>query len=189
MNLIGAIVFGDDSTILAIIPPAPTPEILHQNLARVHKMIPRARLCLKGITKAEFKTALEAYCYKGTPLPNIFDPQIALAIGFTQFQQDCYRQAALIPHGETRSYSWLATRLKRGRSERAVGGAMKSNPFPLIIPCHRVIKKDGRLGGFLGVSDGDSWELQLKRFLLEIEEQHLQPSLFMSLQAGHLLRI
>lgn len=55
-----------------------------------------------------------------------------------------------IPLGETRSYKWVAQRIGRPRAVRAVGQALKKNPYPLIIPCHRVIKEDGSLGGYAG---------------------------------------
>ena len=54
------------------------------------------------------------------------------------------------------------------KAYRAVGGVLRNNPLPLIIPCHRVIKQDGKLGGFMGKMDKD-WQTNLKRSLLKIE--------------------
>ncbi len=70
--------------------------------------------------------------------------------GFTPFQIRVYREVASIPWGRTKSYKWVADRLKKPKSQRAVGQALKNNPFPFIIPCHRVIRSDGAPGGFSG---------------------------------------
>jgi len=53
-----------------------------------------------------------------------------------------------IPEAETRSYAWVAKMVSRPEAARAVGQALKRNPYPGIIPCHRVIRSDGSLGGF-----------------------------------------
>ncbi len=70
----------------------------------------------------------------------------------TDFQLRVWRALSEIPLGETRSYSEVARMIGEPRAVRAVANACASNPVPLIIPCHRVIRKDGRLGGYgLGV--------------------------------------
>ncbi len=78
----------------------------------------------------------------------------------TGFQRRVWGVVAHIPYGETRSYSWVAERV--GGSPRAVGQALARNPCPLLIPCHRVVGKDGEMGGYAGGVD-------LKRKLLELE--------------------
>jgi methylated-DNA-[protein]-cysteine S-methyltransferase len=80
----------------------------------------------------------------------------------TPFEQLVWKAARLIPHGETRSYSWLADKIGRPRASRAVGQALGKNPLPLIVPCHRVLASDGSLCGF-------SAGLGMKRKLLELE--------------------
>ena len=83
--------------------------------------------------------------------------------GCTPFRRQVLEKAAAIPYGEVRSYRWLALEAAgRPGCSRAVGGAMAPNPLPLIIPCHRVIRSDGELGGFAG-------GLVLKARLLELE--------------------
>ena len=72
---------------------------------------------------------------------------------------------AQIPYGETRSYSWVAEMV--GGSPRAVGQALARNPYPLLIPCHRVVGKDGGLGGY-------TWGVALKRKLLELEREAVE---------------
>jgi len=69
--------------------------------------------------------------------------------------------------GELTNYSELAEKIN-SKAYRAVGGVLKNNPLPLIIPCHRVIKKNGKIGGFMGKMNKE-WQIQLKRTLLEIE--------------------
>ncbi len=68
----------------------------------------------------------------------------------TKFQWKVLSVTATIPLGQTRSYKWVAERIGRPGAVRAVGQALRRNPFPLIIPCHRVIKEDGSLGGYAG---------------------------------------
>ena len=80
----------------------------------------------------------------------------------TPFQREVWEVTRLIPYGETRSYGWVAEQIKKPRAVRAVGQALGKNPLPIIIPCHRVITSDGKLGGF---SEG----LEMKRFLLRLE--------------------
>jgi len=66
-----------------------------------------------------------------------------------------------IPYGEVRSYKWLAEKAHT-KGYRAVGSALAHNPFPIIIPCHRIIKQNGSLGGYSAGSE-------LKKKLLRVE--------------------
>lgn len=68
----------------------------------------------------------------------------------TAFQREVWQLTRLIPYGETRSYGWIAEKLGKAGAGRAVGQALASNPLPIIVPCHRVVAKDGRLGGYRG---------------------------------------
>lgn len=68
----------------------------------------------------------------------------------TAFQLEVWRLTRLIPYGETRSYSWVAEQLGKAGAGRAVGQALARNPLPIIVPCHRVVAKDGKLGGYRG---------------------------------------
>ena len=76
------------------------------------------------------------------------------------------RQLVSIPYGETRTYAWVAQQIGKPRALRAVGGALARNPFPIIVPCHRVVASNGNLGGFRG-------GLALKKRLLELEAGRL----------------
>lgn len=94
--------------------------------------------------------------------------ELPLATAGTPFQRRVWAAIAAIPCGETRSYGELAREL--GSSARAVGGACGANPLPIIVPCHRVIAANGRLGGFAH-SDG-GFLPKVKRWLLHHERCH-----------------
>ena len=80
----------------------------------------------------------------------------------SDFEKAVYRATRKIPRGEVRSYKWVAEAIGRPNACRAVGNALNKNPYPVIVPCHRVIKSDGSIGGFaLG--------LKMKRRLLKSE--------------------
>ena len=65
------------------------------------------------------------------------------------FQRKVLEAARLIPFGEARPYAWIAARIGHPRAVRAVGTALGRNPVPLIVPCHRVWRSDGGLGGYI----------------------------------------
>lgn len=68
----------------------------------------------------------------------------------TAFQWEVLAAALQIPFGETRSYQWIASQIGRPKAVRAVGQALKRNPYAPMIPCHRVVRSDGKLGGYSG---------------------------------------
>ena len=68
----------------------------------------------------------------------------------TPFQRLVYQAVCRIPTGRVRSYQWVARRIGRPRAARAVGTALNRNPFAPRVPCHRVVRADGSLGGFAG---------------------------------------
>lgn len=80
---------------------------------------------------------------------------------FTQFQKSVYEEATRIPYGRTRSYSELAKTAGLPQAARAVARALSQNPIPIVIPCHRVVQKDGGLGGYSG---GLAWKATLLEF-------------------------
>jgi len=81
-----------------------------------------------------------------------------------QFQQAVLKATCEIPYGETRTYKELAGQVGRPRAARAVGRVEATNPMPLVIPCHRVIGRDGKLHGY-GMAEG----LKTKAWLLKLE--------------------
>jgi O-6-methylguanine DNA methyltransferase len=84
-------------------------------------------------------------------------------IKFTEFEKKILKVVSTIPVGQTRSYKWVAQKAGRPRAARAVGQVLKKNPFPLLIPCHRVIKNNGSIGGF-------SLGKKVKKSLLTLEK-------------------
>ncbi|MCH8894330.1 MAG: bifunctional DNA-binding transcriptional regulator/O6-methylguanine-DNA methyltransferase Ada [Chloroflexi bacterium] len=88
---------------------------------------------------------------------------LPLDIQATAFQQQVWQMLRAIPYGETRTYQQVAQALGKDRSSRAVGTACGANPVALVIPCHRVLRKDGGLGGY-------TWGLERKQSLLDLEQ-------------------
>ena len=80
------------------------------------------------------------------------------------FYRSVWTACAEIPRGEVRTYAWIARKIGRPGAARAVGTALGANPFAPIVPCHRVVRSDGGLGGYSGRGG-----LATKRRLLEKE--------------------
>lgn len=87
---------------------------------------------------------------------------VQLAPQGTEFQKKVWQTLALIPRSETRSYKWVGEKLGYSHGFQSIGQAVKRNPINLFIPCHRVIKSDGQLGGF-------RWGKAVKQKLLQFE--------------------
>ncbi|MEN8151471.1 MAG: methylated-DNA--[protein]-cysteine S-methyltransferase [Planctomycetota bacterium] len=84
--------------------------------------------------------------------------------GVTGLRRDVYDALGEIPPGETVTYAELAARIGHPGAHRSVGTALSRNPVPLLVPCHRVLRSDGGLGGFTAEGGVD-----LKRRMLELE--------------------
>lgn len=91
----------------------------------------------------------------------VFD--VPLDLHGTDFQVSVWRALAEIPFGETSTYGDQAARIGRPKAARAVGAANGRNPVSIVLPCHRIVGKDGSLTGFAG-------GLETKRFLLDHEQ-------------------
>ena len=78
------------------------------------------------------------------------------------FQKAVLRAIVDIPIGEVRSYRWVAGRIGKPKASRAVGNALNANPYPIVVPCHRIIRSDGTIGGYAS-------GVRRKRRLLERE--------------------
>ncbi|MDO4790342.1 MAG: methylated-DNA--[protein]-cysteine S-methyltransferase [Porphyromonas sp.] len=92
------------------------------------------------------------------PIPELKD------LPGTAFMQEVWKKLLEIPWGETCSYSDIAIRIGRPKAVRAVGTAIGRNPIALLIPCHRVLAKDGSIGGF-------SYGVRIKRRMLIWEKE------------------
>jgi methylated-DNA-[protein]-cysteine S-methyltransferase len=94
----------------------------------------------------------------------IFD--IPLFLEGTEFQLKTWKVIAKIPYGKTITYAEEAKKMRKPHAVRAVGTANGKNPIPIIIPCHRVVPKQGGLGGYSG-------GVSRKKLLLKLEQHHL----------------
>ncbi|HLR71232.1 MAG TPA: methylated-DNA--[protein]-cysteine S-methyltransferase [Pseudogracilibacillus sp.] len=83
----------------------------------------------------------------------------------TEFQQAVWHASVKIPYGETRTYSEIAKEINRPKALRAVGTAIGANPLLFIIPCHRIVAKNGGLAGFRAGID-------VKKVLLQLESKN-----------------
>jgi len=80
------------------------------------------------------------------------------------FQQRVWAQLRAVPYGTAVPYGWIARKVGAPQAARAVGSALGKNPLPIIIPCHRIVRDDGRLGGFTAPGGAE-----LKAALLRLE--------------------
>lgn len=83
----------------------------------------------------------------------------------TEFQRRVWDELVKIPYGETKSYKEIAELIGLPNAQRAIGSACNKNPILLIIPCHRVIAKTGKLTGFVGGLDAKMTLLKLEKTL------------------------
>lgn len=135
--------------------PERSAAVLRRRLAREWVGAVEDRRLLPGLVRA-----LRRYC-AGRPVD--FDVPIDLD-GATPFCAAVWRACRAVRYGETISYGGLAGRIGRPRAARAVGGAMRRNPCPIVVPCHRVLAGDGRPGGYSGPGG-----VALKQRLLALE--------------------
>jgi methylated-DNA-[protein]-cysteine S-methyltransferase len=105
----------------------------------------------------KIKSQLLAYC-KG----ELKEFDLDLLVEGTEFQKKVWEEMQKIPYGKTRTYGELAEKVGNPKGARAVGMACNKNKIPVIIPCHRVVGKNGKLTGFAG-------GLDIKELLLKIE--------------------
>lgn len=78
--------------------------------------------------------------------------------GKTDFQKSVWREMLKIAPGKTRSYGEIAAQIGRPKAVRAVGGACGANPIPVLVPCHRILAANRKIGGFSG---GLDWKFRL----------------------------
>jgi methylated-DNA-[protein]-cysteine S-methyltransferase len=111
---------------------------------------------VRGRVPVRIRTALQRY-FEGDM--TAFEG-IELVVRGTAFQEQVWHALQKIPAGETASYAEMAERIGKPRAVRAVGLANGQNPVPIIIPCHRVIGRDGSLTGFGGGIERKAWLLR-----------------------------
>jgi methylated-DNA-[protein]-cysteine S-methyltransferase len=134
-------------------------------IAAIEFLAPQAASAPTSSLAAEAARQLEAY---------LADPEFVFGLPLrpagTLFQRRVWEQIAAIPPGKTETYGQLAQILKN--APRAVGQACGANPYPLVVPCHRVVAASGGLGGFN--RHGGGFLLDVKRWLLQHEGIALQ---------------
>jgi O-6-methylguanine DNA methyltransferase len=97
-----------------------------------------------------------------------FSTEIAVDLGkLGNFDKSVLQACSKIGFGSKTTYRQLAQAIGYPRAARAVGNALARNPVPLVIPCHRVLRSDGRLGGFSAIGS-----TELKQRLLDLEQSH-----------------
>ncbi|MCX5708305.1 MAG: MGMT family protein [Candidatus Omnitrophica bacterium] len=85
----------------------------------------------------------------------------------TPFAKKVYKIVSVIPIGEVRTYKWVARKAGKPKASRAVGQILKRNHYPLIIPCHRVINSNNKIGGYV-------FGVNKKKLLLDMEKEILR---------------
>jgi len=119
--------------------------------------------------KSDLKESRTAYAKAAKEIKSYLRGHITeFSFPFSIIMPDGFRKKALeilsrVPYGKTISYQQLAAKAGSPNAHRAAGSACANNPLPIVIPCHRVLKSDGSLGGFGG-------GLLVKRQLLDIEK-------------------
>ncbi len=108
--------------------------------------------------ESQWTVDIERY-FAGEPVTFKLDADAYASIhGFTAFERAVYGALAQVPYGEVASYRDLAAAAGHPNAYRAVGSAMARNALPVILPCHRVIKNDGRIGSY---GDDPAWKERL----------------------------
>lgn len=129
----------------------------NEGRAALESRFPQAELAEGG---AEFAALLKTVI-ASVEAPGDFS-HIPLDVKGTAFQEACWRELQRIPRGETRSYAQIAAAAGNPKAVRAAGSANGANNVAVLIPCHRVVRSDGSLGGY-------AYGLEIKRKLLEKE--------------------
>jgi AraC family transcriptional regulator of adaptative response/methylated-DNA-[protein]-cysteine methyltransferase len=129
-------------------------------LARdLRQRFPHARLREAGAALAPLVSRVVAFIAHPASTPDIpLDPR------GSEFQKRVWKALQDIPAGRTESYGAIAQRIGAPRSAKEVGEACAANPLAVVIPCHRVVRKDGGLAGY-------RWGLRRKRALLALEKR------------------
>ena len=138
----------------------------------VHILLPGSKKEIKSQISTQFPGSKESASLRINELiteitqylngaPITFSKDLLDTSAFYPFQQKVMKTDWTIPRGKTATYGWVAEQIGT-KGVRAVGNANARNPFPLVYPCHRVVRSDRTLGGFGG-------GLEMKRQLLEME--------------------
>ena len=155
-----AIVFKEDnSSVKRIFLPSNSKAASEKLLKETHSSSP-------GHTPKILKLSsnIQAY-FNGTPI-SLSMESIDLS-KLSDLEQLVLKTVATIKYGTTQTYGQISEQIGRSRAYRFVGTTLAKNPFPLVIPCHRIVRADGSPGGFAGGTT-------LKERMLEMEKQHCE---------------
>lgn len=130
-----------------------------RHLEAVEKLHPGSVFIHDKAKIAPYKQQLREYFDRKR---RTFDLPYDIQIG-TSFQRSVWDALLTIPYGETVSYAAVGEKINNPKAVRAIGNANGKNPISIIIPCHRVVQKNGKLGGY---SSG----LDMKQYLLQLEQ-------------------
>ncbi len=133
-------VAGKDNRLIEVILPGYEREEIRDYLRLKYKGAEKSPICFK-----ELERDIKGY-FEGKRIG--FDRTHLDLSDFTPFQRRVYMITRAIPYGKVRTYGWIVDKLNLCNAQRAVGCALARNPIPIIIPCHRIIRKDGKPGGF-----------------------------------------
>lgn len=148
---------------------SPIGEILIESLGRVPTRIILPGWGINGEPRMdatpplvqETAAALRDY-FEGKDPGFSFARRLLASAEVSPFGREVLERVGQIPRGCTSTYGEVAARVGNPRAARAVGGVMHGNPFPIIIPCHRVVRSDGSIGGFGAGSNTKKWLLQFE---------------------------
>ena len=140
-----------------IIPFLPTQQKVYSYIVSKYVDVNNTRDCFK-----EVRSAIERYL-RGEKTDFPFPLDLSR---FSDFQRRVWEITKSIPYGEVRTYRQVSDELGNPKASRAVGTALARNPAPIIVPCHRVVRTNGKLGGYSGAGGIDT-----KARLLKMEGQ------------------
>lgn len=151
-------VSGTHTGLRHLVLPCASAKEVEQRLFRGNKLTGNGAENNKNPALLELARRLNLY-FEGCKVS--FPDEVDLAEA-TPFHREVWLAIRDIPYGQTMSYSELAAKLSKPQAVRAIGQALSRNPLPIILPCHRVIGRNGKLTGYAG-------GIELKKRLLEIE--------------------
>lgn len=126
------------------------------------KEYPRAEICVDEKGMARWVRSVLTHLRGQTP-----HAELPLDVRATAFQRRVWQELQRIPRGSTKSYTEIARAIGKPTAIRAVARACATNPVSIVVPCHRVVRADGKLAGY-------RWGLERKEKLLDAEKSHLE---------------
>ena len=127
----------------------------------------QTKLVCEGVINANVEKFFSEFDKYLSGIPTTFSEiKIDISKKLPAFYRAALMKCIEIPYGETLSYKNIAEKMGNPKSARAVGLAMARNPLPIIIPCHRVVRSDGGLGGY----GGNHSNISIKQLFLDVEK-------------------